>query len=470
MSIGEVLDLDAVGQATALRRRLVTSEELVSAAQDRIAELNPDLGAIIHMERPQPPPAGRSGPFDGVPLLVKDLWCDIAGEPSWSGLRVLAERGHRASRDDVAALRLQGAGFVVVGRTNTSELGLSVATEPQGFPPTRNPNDRERSPGGSSGGSAAAVSAGMVAIAHGSDMAGSLRLPAAWCGVVGFKPSRGRPPPPSGLSRAGHALMQEHVLTRSIRDTRATLAAVTAAGGPRTTLSDLRTGPDRTRSAPALRIGVALSLGDGGAVEPGVRDAVHRVADVFDQAGHQVVFTRPPPLEDPHIRDFQVAMAAAHADAELRRISGILGLPVGERDVGLPVWWLAQFARGQSERQLQHLHFEARRWARRCRSWWRPHPLASDSGPSGEPGYDLLVTPTVAHTAPPIGTVDEVEATRFTFPFNLTGQPAISVPVPGPGLPVGVQLVAAPWQDETLLAAAEMLETVMGPRPPVPPT
>lgn len=368
MTNGELLDLDAVGQATAVREGRITAAELVGAAQDRIAQRDPYVDAVIHTGPPVPPlPAddGSPGPFHGVPLLVKDLGCDVAGQPSLAGMQMLADRRYRAGQDDASAVRFRRAGFVIIGRTNTSELGLSIATEPRPFPSTRNPWDPRRSPGGSSGGSAAAVAAGMVAAAHGTDMAGSVRVPAAWCGLVGLKPTRGRTPPPARLGLAGRLLTQEHVLTRTVRDTRAILRAVSRAVPAQAPLPSgvPNHAPD---GLPCLRVGVTSAIGDGATIQPDVHDALVRVARALAQDAHQVEWAYPEALDDPSLRSLQIALAALHADTELRRIARMLGVPVLEDDVEPPTWWLAHHARDMTPSDRDRIHRDARALARRC--------------------------------------------------------------------------------------------------------
>ena len=177
--------------------------ELVDDAISRIEKLNPELNAVI---RPRFDVARREaagplpdGPFRGVPIVLKDLMCSLAGEQIHEGMRVLKEARYVADRDQELARRLRAAGFVVVGRTNTPELGIVPTTEPVAYGPTRNPWDTDRSTGGSSGGSAAAVASGMVPIGHAGDGGGSIRIPASECGLVGLKPSRAPCPERSGV-------------------------------------------------------------------------------------------------------------------------------------------------------------------------------------------------------------------------------------------------------------------------------
>ncbi len=220
--------VDAMEQARLVRDGVQSSQDLVTAALERIARLDPDLNAVIHRrddraraeaERCDAATAEeRTRPFHGVPIVLKDTeGSAMAGEPLTLGTRVLRDAEWRARADTPLTRRIRDAGFVVVGRTNVPELCASGTTEPLAFGPTRNPWDHARSPGGSSGGSAAAVAAGMVAIAHGSDGGGSVREPASLCGVVGLMPSRGRiSAAPAGAPWGGFS--NDGVIARTVRD------------------------------------------------------------------------------------------------------------------------------------------------------------------------------------------------------------------------------------------------------------
>src|SRR5437763_12669779 len=195
MTAVEILLADATAQAAAVVAGHVTPAELLDGAISRIEDHNPSLNAVIHplfeKARATVEAGLPDGPFRGVPILLKDFGGRSAGDPYHEGTRFLRDAGWRAAADDNVVTLLRGAGFVVVGRTNVPELATMATTEPDAYGPTHNPWDHDRSPGGSSGGSAAAVASGMVAVAHASDGGGSIRIPASACGLVGLKPSRG---------------------------------------------------------------------------------------------------------------------------------------------------------------------------------------------------------------------------------------------------------------------------------------
>ncbi|MGH7790594.1 MAG: amidase, partial [Candidatus Binatia bacterium] len=220
--------VDAVGQADLVRRGAVSPSELVAAAIARIERLNPALNAVIAplfeaARAAAASPALPDGPLRGVPTLLKDLGAQQQGQPFACGNRAMRDAGYRSPADTLLGARLRAAGLITLGKTNTPELGPQPTTQPLAFGDTHNPWDLARSPGGSSGGSCAAVAAGLVPVAHANDGGGSIRLPASWCGLVGLKPSRGRTaPPPRWVTRNG----VEHVVTRSLRDTAAVLDCV----------------------------------------------------------------------------------------------------------------------------------------------------------------------------------------------------------------------------------------------------
>src|SRR5437588_9230053 len=225
--------IDATEQARLVRDGEASPVELASEAIARIEELNPQLNAVIHPLFDEAREAAADelpdGPFRGVPFLVKDLSCYMAGIPVHEGMRVLKEAGYRSDHDMVIAQRLRRAGFVILGRTNTPELGILPTTEPVAYGPTRNPWDLERSPGGSSGGSAAAVAAGMVSVGHANDGGGSIRIPASHCGLVGLKPSRGRVSIGPDFGDVFSGLTIDHIVCRSVRDCATVLDAISGA-------------------------------------------------------------------------------------------------------------------------------------------------------------------------------------------------------------------------------------------------
>ncbi|MDQ1480926.1 MAG: amidase, partial [Actinomycetota bacterium] len=279
--------LDATAQAALVANGDATPVELVDAAIARIESSNPALNAVIHerFDRARAEAASASlpdapfpnAPFRGVPFLVKDAVCHTAGDPFHCGMRLLKRLQWTATDDTWLAERFRAAGLVSVGKTNTPELATSVTTEPVAYGATHNPWDLARSPGGSSGGSAAAVAAGMVPIAHGNDMGGSIRFPASMCGIVGLKPTRARTTLGPDFGEYWGPLTHEHVLTRSVRDTAAVLDAIAggAPGDPYTAPPPVRPFREEVGAPPGrLRIGMRTQRRDGERSHPECEAAV----------------------------------------------------------------------------------------------------------------------------------------------------------------------------------------------------
>jgi amidase len=457
--------LDATAQAQLVREGLCTPAELVEAALARIELHNGALNAVIHRRddkarREVAGAAALGGPFAGVPFAVKDLLATTAGDPYHCGMRFLARRGWTAAHDSWLVSRLRAAGLVIVGRTNTPELAYSFFTEPEAYGPARNPWDVRLSTGGSSGGSAAAVAAGLVPAAHGNDMGGSIRVPAALCGLVGLKPTRGRTSLGPDLGDHWAGATHEGVLTRSVRDTAALLDCIrgSAPGDPSTAPPPRAPYTDQVRRDPGrLRIGwsVAVDAAGTGDVDVECVDAVRATTALLNHLGHTVDDAAPAALgEDigPMLVVYPVAVAR-----ELQRWSSRVGEPITAGDVEARTWKAAQIGSMVSATDYVQALDGLQAWTRRVARWWTPRHHGGD-------GYDVLVTPTIPRARVPLGGSHrrgaEAEMGRFTLPWNLTGQPAISLPlaVTGDGLPVGVQLVAGFGREEVLLRLAAQLE------------
>jgi amidase len=458
---------DATAQAELVRSGAAHPTELVDAAIARIAAVDPQLHAVIHERyaaaRDEAAGPLPDGPFRGVPLLVKDLDGSMAGMPEHLGNRLLREIGHAGTGDSHLFAALRRAGFVVVGKTNTPEFGLLPTTEPLAYGPTRNPWDTTRSPGGSSGGSAAAVASGMVPVAHAGDGGGSIRTPAAHCGLVGLKPARGRVSlgPERGEVWAG--LVARHVLTRSVRDTAAVLDAVcgptpgdpyTAPPPARPFLAEVGADPGR------LRIGVRTDTPGGlAAVDPACVAAVEDAARLLESLGHQVEPASPATLDEPGLLEAFTTILITGVVHDVQALATVAGRPVTADDVE-PLTWV-QYEMGLAVTAGQYVDALdlAHRWSRGVVGWWSE-------------GFDLLLTPTCAEPPPLLGDVvgppdnpfrgleRAVPFATFAAPFNVTGQPAVSLPLhwSAAGLPIGVQLVADQWREDVLLRVAAQLE------------
>jgi amidase len=453
--------LDATAQAELVRRGEVTPLELVDAAIARIERLNPSFNAVVtplfDQARAQAVAGLPDGPFRGVPFLLKDYFCTTAGDPYYEGMRFLRDLDWRAPGDSYLAAKFRATGFVFLGKTNLPELAALPITESSAFGATRNPWDPTRSPGGSSGGSAAAVAVGMVPVAHGNDGTGSLRIPASACGLVGLKPSRGRTS--AGPARAPGLLgnVVEHVLTRTVRDAAAILDCV---AGPMP--GDLFVAPPPVRpfrdevgvDPGRLRIGLLphdpfLEC----PIDPQVLAAVRATGGLLESLGHVVDVSAPLALSGPTGLGPATlgTIAASGTAAALDAWSERTGRPIGPDDVEPHIWARAEEGRRISGVQI---HAALRRLAAgvmRAPEWWAT-------------GFDLLLTPTMQQLPPKIGQVPldrlgEVFG-LFSMPFSITGQPAVSLPLgwSDEGLPVGVQFVADYGREDVLIRLAAQLE------------
>jgi amidase len=442
-------------QADMIRRGDVSSLELVELYLDRIERLEPELNAfrLVMAERARADArqadarrgAGDDRPLLGVPIAVKDAE-DVAGEVTAWGT---AAHGGPAERDNDFVARLRAAGAVILGKTNLPELAIMGSTEGPAFGVTRNPWDTDRTPGGSSGGSGAAVAAGLCAAATGSDGAGSIRIPASCCGLVGLKPQRDRISP---VAEHWHGLSVLGFLTRTVADTTLLLDA-TAARPPEPPYAEA------AGAAPGrLRIALSFKPPFPARVDPEVRAAVQSVAGTLRSLGHEVT------ERDPEYR-------RASDSVTVRYLSGIA--EDAER-VARPER-LQRRTRGFARmgrlaaRMLERARRAEAGHAARINELFRDH--------------DVLLTPTVGR--PPVGAAEwegmsaprafpgMVNANPFTAIWNMTGQPAISIPAPpaAGGLPVGAQLIGPPDAERRLLSLAAQLEQELGwpaRRPPTP--
>lgn len=462
--------LDATGQAELVASREVSPRELVEAAVRRAEAVNPMLNAIIHEFYEEAVETADSvaegAPFRGVPFLFKDLGACLAGQPLNSGSRILKALDFKAPLDTALALKFRDAGLVTIGKTNTPEFGIVPTTEPTAWGATLNPWDTTRSPGGSSGGSGAAVASGIVPIAHANDGGGSIRIPASANGLVGLKPSRARisEAPYVGDSMSG--LVSEFIVSRSVRDVAGVLDLVhgpepgdpyAAAPPERPYVEEL--GVDTGR----LTIAVLTDSLTGDPIAPEVVAAVDGVASKLEGLGHEVVKPELPMSgqEMELYETFITRWAAGVADTA-NTIEMILGRALVPDDVEPLTWALAE--RGRRESGADYLSAVNR------------HQLLSRMVAGiylG--GVDLVMTPTLTDVPVPLGTFDDsgpdpmaaMDRARglcaFTGIFNATGQPAISLPlaVSEAGLPIGIQFVAPIWREDVLIRLASGLEEAL---------
>ncbi|MGJ3507657.1 amidase [Enemella sp. A6] len=451
MSIEE---LDATALAAEIRAGRISAREAVEGAIERIEGAR-ELNAVVHERFDQALAEVDDlpeGPLTGVPTLVKDLGIQVAGLPLTNGSRLFAEQVSEVDSHLVTLFRR--AGLVILGSTNTPELGRNGSTEPLLYGPTRNPWNQNYSTGGSSGGSAAAVAAGLVPVAHANDGGGSIRLPASMCGLVGLKPSRGRVsswPSPSVFS-SPHSIGL--AVTRTVRDSALLLNIASQrrpgdglGGGPEDFLAAASTPPGK------LRIGWSTTMVDGSGTDPEVAAAVEQAAQLLTELGHEVTEARPKVDVAMWQRTF-VAMMRADLQGNIRRRLDALGRELREDDLEP---FTHQMYRGKvTMEQYQDALRDS------AEIGWQAGEYFND--------YDLWLSPTVGARVPELGVLDtrDPEAmmahapaiSRFTSLFNMTGQPGISVPFgfDDNGLPIGIQLVADTGGEGRLLSVAAQIE------------
>ena len=450
-------DHDATGLAALVRQGQVHPRELVDEAIARIERVDPHLNAVIHrqFERARHEAGGPlpDGPFRGVPFLLKDFNGAERGEPHHQGMRALRDARWIADTDSALAGRVRAAGLIPLGRTNVPELALMGTTEPEAYGPTSNPWDLGRSPGGSSGGSAAAVAAGLAPAAHANDISGSIRIPAAQCGLVGLKPTRGRVVPGRSADPAV-GMHTEGVLTRTMRDAAALTDAL---------VDGSRTGPWPAPPLPGplagevgldpgrLRIGLCIQAFNGADVDEGCRVAAVDAAARLGRLGHAVEEQAPPALFEPDLLAGASTLLAVHAAAELEAWSHALGRALGEADVEPTTWQAVERGRAVTAAEVLLLLARQQELSRKVLAWWAD-------------GNDVLLTPATAEPAPPLGAYKAGylpgRASAFTRVVNVTGQPALALPLgwPADGLPRGVQLIAAYGREDVLVRVGCQLE------------
>lgn len=438
---------DGVALAELLRRGEISSQELVAAARARAARINPELNAIAHPAFEKPVrESSNAGAFAGVPLFIKDTE-DVAGMPTGYGCAAL--KPQVAGKHSPVTQQLLAQGFVVVGKARLPEFGFSPSTEYEGADPTRNPWNPLYSAGGSSGGPAALVAAGVVPIAHGNDGGGSIRIPASCNGLVGLKPTRGRLRQGDMAQRLPVKIVSDGVLTRSVRDTAHFLAAAEQHyRDPKLPPVGLVAGPSGKR----LRIGLVLDSIGGHRSCDETRAVVERVARVLESLGHTVEpFV--PPVPEFFIEDFKLYW-------------GLLAFSIqrfGTQLVGpLDPARLDGLTQGLSRYFVR-------------RSWRLPLALARLQASSlmyrRNFQHDLVLSPVVGSAVPPLGFLspqvpfDELferilKYIAFTPLNNATGSPAIAVPasISRAGVPIGVHFSANHGDERTLLEIAYQLE------------
>ncbi|WP_033952567.1 amidase family protein [Streptomyces albidoflavus] len=480
MEYAEYRAHDAVGLAALVAGGEVSAAELLEVAVARAEAVGGKLNAIVRpmydlaRDRTRTP---LTGPFAGVPFLIKDLSQDYAGLPTGSGSRSLAHLS--AERHSAVVERWLEAGLVIFGKTNTPEFGAKGITEPEVNGPTRNPWDLSRTPGGSSGGSAAAVAAGVVPMAGANDGGGSIRIPAACCGLFGLKPGRGLVPAGPATAEDLHGAATNGAVSRTVRDSAALLDVLTARpdpGGPYLAARPELPYAELARRPRPLRIGFTTRSPIGTEVDPHAVAAVDETVGLLARLGHQVEPAEPDIDHRQLALDFLAMWTTQLAQTvdEIRRTTG-----AGPGDFELDTHLLAAAGRSLPAPRYFAAH---QRWNTYSRQLAAFHDR-----------YDLLLTPTLARPPVRIGELDtpapvrtlarglmkagllgtlagtkaweraviaNLAATPYTQLANITGRPATSVPTyrTPEGLPLGTQFVGPLGGEGTLLALAAQIE------------
>jgi len=458
----EALLFRPAGELSALvRHGEVTARELVGSALERIERIDPALNAFIEVDAERALAAADEiasrdpRPFAGVPIAMKAN-VPVAGLPMNFASRFL--EGHRPGHSAYLVRRLREAGFVVIGTTNMPEFGILPTCEPRHTGATRNPWDPSRTPGGSSGGAAAAVAAGLVPVAHGNDGGGSLRIPAACCGLVGLKPSRGRVS--RGPDLGDSFLGSEGVLTRTVTETAQLLDVLAGYEVGDATWAPRPTEPfavTARRPPGPLRVGMTTANSLGAEPDPESVRATRETADLLTNLGHDVHEATPAlPGADGLALFLQVFGPAVSLGVRFGEL--LAGRPPADDEIEPLTRAMADIAAALPSTGYLAAVAQLQALSRSVIAFFAD--------------YDLLLTPTLAERPLPIGELtgygddpmaDLARAGRFTpytALFNVTGQPAISVPAGfgEDGLPIGTQLVAKPLGEDTLLQVAAQLE------------
>ncbi len=481
MAFAEYATYDAVGLAELVAKKEITPLELLDEAISRIETYNPKLNAVVHtsFDRAREQAKGElpDGPFRGVPFLLKDLKAQDAGQPATGSTKLSAD--YVPTEDCELVRRFKRSGVLILGRTNTPELGIYGVTEPAMRGPCRNPWDLEYTPGGSSGGTAAAVAARMVPMAHGGDGGGSIRIPASHCGLVGLRPTRARNPmgPYSGEGWTGY--VSEHVLTRSVRDSAAMLDATNGpdVGAPYQVLPP--EGPylqEVGKDPGKLKIAYCREALFGSETHPDNLAALESSIALAKELGHELVETKPE-FDKPGLIHAYLLTIATSVAADVRELGDKVGKTPKASDFEKPTWLLKLIGDKLSASEFLYSRNLIHRESRRIGQFFQ--------------NYDVFLTPTTAfpplkvgelalntakelqlsllHAAPAkallmkaLDTLAEeaLAPTPNTMLFNQTGQPAVSLPLHwNEGrLPIGTQWVGRFGDETTLIRLAAQLE------------
>jgi amidase len=483
MKLDEYLAHDGLGLAKLVQGGEVTPAELVEIAIAQAERVNPALNAIVYPMYDEGRRVATSeipaGPFQGVPFLLKDHLSLYAGTPTTFGTKLLKD--YVPDHDSEMVRRFKRSGLVTLGKTNTPEMGLMPYTESELLGPCRNPWDPSRTPGGSSGGSGAAIAAGIVPLAGGADGGGSIRIPASCCGLFGLKPTRARTPTGPDHGELWRGGVVEHVITRSVRDSAVMLDAVAGpdVGAPYTAPPPARPFAEEVGADPGhLRIAFTGDPLLGKEIDPDCLVALADAAKLLETLGHHVEEAAPPVDRGAFSQAF-VTMLTGELRADIQDAENAMGRKATWRDMEPAAWALGLLGRRVSAAEYASAVRYLQRYARVVGHFFED--------------YDVLLTPTLSRVPPPIGAfkrppferlatqviarmnagrlmrllgaIEQVaensfEFTPFTPLFNVTGQPAMSVPLSrnAQGLPIGLHFAGRYADEATLIRLASQLE------------
>ncbi|MBD0694654.1 amidase [Streptomyces sp. CBMA123] len=463
MDVKEYVSFDAVGLADLIARGQVTPAEVQAAAREAAQAVDPRLNAVVETWPADDEPRPGSAPLAGVPFLIKDLGITMAGRRTDLGSRLAA--GTVATADSTLMSRFRRAGLVTFGRTATPEMAYSTTTEPVLYGPTRNPWDLTRSAGGSSGGAGAAVAAGIVPLAHATDAAGSIRIPAAYNGLFGLKPTRGRIPVGPTADEIFNGLAVHGSVSRTVRDSAVLLDLVSGPepGDPYVAPQPARPyAQEVTRDPGSLRIGVLAQAWGGHRTAPPVADALSRTVRLLESLDHRV--EQAEPELGVGWEEFVLANArqwAANLAVSVDELAAATGRPVDFSTLEPPILASYHYGRRVTGTELVTALAVRNRVSRTLARFFD--------------AYDVLLTPTVPDLPVPLGTHGRgaealdgpgwlrrlFDLSPFTAAFNVAGTPAMSVPVTADtatGLPVGMQFAAGHGREGRLFRLAGQLE------------
>ncbi|HEM4070310.1 TPA: amidase [Streptococcus suis] len=471
---------DATEMALAVRTGQVSARELVAEAIEQIEEKNPAINAVVSKQYEQALQEAETGNFQdkafgGVPLLLKDLGQNEAGQSSTAGSRLF--QNYRAGHTDKLVQTFKDLGFIILGRTNTPEFGFKNISDSSLHGPVKLPLDLSRNAGGSSGGAAAAVASGMVPLAAASDGGGSIRIPASFNGLIGLKPSRGRIPVGPTSYRGWQGASSNFALTKSVRDTKRLLYHLQTyqleAPFPLAILSEQSLLVPQHKP---LKIAYSLESPIGSSVSADAKQAVLSLLPQLEALGHQITELTNPILDGVEVMRAYYLMNSVETAQMFDEIEAGLGRPMTPDDMEVMTW--AIYQSGQT--------VPAKLYSKVLQDWDRYSAAVADF----HQHYDLLLTPTVADVAPKLDQfthsqemldrllhtqelvmaeqqsliwemfAESLAWTPFTQQANITGQPAISLPTykTPQGLPIGVQFTAAKGREDLLLHVADQLE------------